>query len=52
MAGMTAVFRTARSFSLGTETGENNEVSTGSRKFQEVSSGPTGFAQGFFTAVA
>jgi hypothetical protein len=49
---MTSVFRTARGFSLGTEAGENNEVSTGSRKFQKVSSGLTGFAQAFFTEVA
>jgi hypothetical protein len=48
---MTAVFRAVRGFPLWTETGENNEVSTGSRKFQEASSGSTGFAQAFFTAV-
>jgi hypothetical protein len=41
-----------RGFSLGTAAGEKDEVSTGSRKFQDVSSGLTGFAQGFFTAVA
>jgi hypothetical protein len=49
---MTAAFRLAKGFSLGTETGENNEVSTGSRKFQKASSGLEGFAQAFFTAVA
>jgi hypothetical protein len=49
---MTAAFRMATGFSLGTETGENNEVSTGSGKFQEASSGLQGFAQVFFTAVA
>jgi hypothetical protein len=49
---MTAAFRVAKGFSLGTETGENSEVSTGSVRFQEASSGLTGFAQAFFTAVA
>jgi hypothetical protein len=42
----------ARGFSLGTKTGENNEVSTGPREFEEASSELKGFAQTFFTAVA
>jgi hypothetical protein len=52
MTGKTAAFRVARGFSLGTETGENSEVSTSPLKFEKASSGLTGFAQGLFTAVA
>jgi hypothetical protein len=49
---MTAAFRLAKGFSLGTATGENNGLSTGSKKFREASAGLKGFAQAFFTAVA
>jgi hypothetical protein len=50
--GKTAAFRMARGFSLGTETGENSEVSTRPSKFEKASSELTGFTQALFTAVA
>jgi hypothetical protein len=40
-----------RAFLLGTASGENNGVSTGSRKFEKASSELKGFAQVLFTAV-